>query len=133
MIKDTSGQDHIVNTTQRKSKRWMMVTTLSLSVVALSGFIVNKYMDATPTVDAERLRIAEVKPGNLTRDISVTGKVVAGFSPVLYSSNEGTVSFKVKAGEQVEKGQVVAKIDSPELKNRLQQEQAILERLNIEV
>ncbi len=133
MIKDTSAQDHIVGAQKNNTKRWLTMATIAFVVIVAIGFTFNRFIDTTPEVNLDRLRIAEVKTGHLVRDVSVNGKVVAGFSPVLYSSNSGIVSFNVKAGEQVKKDQIVAIIESPELQNQLQQEQAILDRLSIEV
>ena len=80
-----------------------------------------------------RLRIAEVKRGTLTRDVSVQGRVVAAVSPTLYARSAGTVALDVHAGDKVKKGDVLAEIDSPELTNKLKQEQATLDSLGLEV
>src|SRR5581483_6830716 len=53
-------------------------------------------------------------------------RVVAAVSPTLYAPNPGTVSLKVHAGDQVQSGQVLASLDSPDLSSRLAQEQAAL-------
>jgi HlyD family secretion protein len=63
----------------------------------------------------------------------VQGSVVAAVSPTLYASSAGTVILQIHAGDKVSKGQVLAEVDSPELSNRLQQEQATRESLEIEV
>src|SRR5690606_14866125 len=80
-----------------------------------------------------RLRIAEVKRGTLTRDVSVQGSVVAAVSPTLYAASAGTVILDINAGDKVHKDQVLAEVVSPELSNRLQQEQATRESLEIDV
>lgn len=79
------------------------------------------------SVSAERLRFADVKRGNLTRDISAQGRVVAAVSPTLYSPSGGIVTLAVQAGDKVIKDQVLAEVVSPELNNRLMQEQASLQ------
>src|SRR5690606_28707888 len=73
-----------------------------------------------------RIRIAEANRGDLVRDLSADGKVITANSPVLYAVAGGTVSLKAVAGDVVEKGQVLAVIDSPELRSRLAQEEATL-------
>ena len=75
----------------------------------------------------ERLRIATVTRGDLQRDLSVQGRVVAAVSPTLYSPAAGTITLNVEAGDTVTIGQTLASIESPELTNQLSQEQAVLE------
>ncbi|MGJ7903447.1 efflux RND transporter periplasmic adaptor subunit, partial [Lysobacter sp. 1R34A] len=84
------------------------------------------------SVDATRLRIAEVKRGELVRDIAADGRVIAANSPILYAIAGGSVDLKVVAGDVVRKGQVLAEIDSPELRSKLAQEQATLASLEAE-
>ena len=55
--------------------------------------------------------------GNFTRDVGVTGRVVAAVAPTLYASALGTVSLDVQAGDRVEIGQALATIESPEVVN----------------
>ncbi|MGA9422122.1 MAG: efflux RND transporter periplasmic adaptor subunit, partial [Rhodanobacteraceae bacterium] len=79
------------------------------------------------------LRIAPVTRGTLTRDVSVQGRVVAAVSPTLYAPSAGFVKLDVHAGDKVAKDAVLAEVDSPELTNRLKQEQATLDSLTIAV
>jgi len=58
------------------------------------------------------------------RDASAQGKVVAALHPTLFSPSQGIVTLLVKAGANVKKGEVLARIDSPELKSRLFQERS---------
>jgi HlyD family secretion protein len=90
-------------------------------------------LSADSAASSARLRIAEVKRGDLTRDVSVQGRVIAAVSPTLYTRSPGTVALTVNAGDKVAKGQVLAEVDSPELTNKLKQEQATLDSLGIEV
>ncbi len=62
--------------------------------------------------------------GLFVRDIAAEGKVVAAVSPTLYATSGGAVTLQVHAGDTVKKGQVLAVIDSPELRNKLAQEQS---------
>ncbi len=61
------------------------------------------------------------------------GKVVAAVSPTLYARSGGTVTLDIHAGDKVKKGDVLAEIDSPELNNKLKQEQATQDSLGLEV
>ena len=79
-----------------------------------------------------RVRIAEVTRGDLVRDISADGRVIAANSPTLYAIAGGTVTLHVVAGDVVKQGQALAEIDSPELRSKLAQEQATLASLEAE-
>ncbi len=135
MIRDTSAQDRQIAVPRSHSRFlvWGVAAAAVVAVIAILVPTVSRLMSADSSASSARLRIAEVKRGNLVRDVSVQGKVVAAFSPTLYARNGGTVALDVQAGDKVTKGQVLAEIDSPELTNRLQQEQATLESLALEV
>jgi HlyD family secretion protein len=60
------------------------------------------------------------------RDASAEGRIVAALHPTLFAPSAGIVALDVKAGAAVRKGQVLARIESPELKSRLLQERATL-------
>ncbi|HET7674670.1 MAG TPA: efflux RND transporter periplasmic adaptor subunit [Gammaproteobacteria bacterium] len=77
-------------------------------------------------MSADDIRVAKVTRGLFVRDVSVEGNVIAAVSPTLYSKVNGTVTFNVRAGDTVKKGQVLANIDSPELTSDLKQESATL-------
>ncbi|MCK9538818.1 efflux RND transporter periplasmic adaptor subunit [Dokdonella sp.] len=135
MIRDTSAQDRVVNAPRSRSKL-IVWGGIAAAVVVLAALLVPgvaRLMSVDSSASSARLRIAEVRRGNLVRDVSVQGRVVAAFSPTLYARSGGTVSLDVQAGDKVKKGDVLAVIDSPELANRLQQEQATLDGLALEV
>jgi HlyD family secretion protein len=66
------------------------------------------------------------------RDIAAEGRVVAAVSPTMYATSGGDVTLKVNAGDVVKKGQVLAMIDSPELTNKLAQEQSNADALQVD-
>lgn len=99
---------------------------LVLAVVAGGSLLVRSWLRAERSIDRSRLRIARVERGTLVRDIVSDGRVVAASSPTLYAIAAGTVDLKVRAGDQVKKGQALATISSPELQSKLLQEQATL-------
>lgn len=134
-IADTSGQD-VTIAPKSKKHMWIGGGAALLILASAIGFIAPSYSDwvsSDISVARDRLRIAEVMKGDLVRDLSVQGRVVAAVSPTLYSPSQGTITYAVDAGDSVEKGQILASIESPELTNELQQEQANLQRLNIEL
>ncbi|WP_167854862.1 efflux RND transporter periplasmic adaptor subunit [Mangrovimicrobium sediminis] len=133
MIKDTSAQDITLATGGGRRKRIALTAIAALAGLVLAGSALATWLRAEVSVDSARLRLAEVRAGDLVRDVSVNGRVVAGFSPALYAPVAGTVSFAVRAGDYVEQDQVLAQIDSPQLANELAQEKARLQRLDIDV
>ena len=64
------------------------------------------------------MRVAAVNRGDLVRDLSADGRVIAVNSPTLYAVAGGTVALTVVAGDVVKQGQALAVIDSPELRSR---------------
>lgn len=135
MIRDTSATDRRIETAPPR-RRWILIGASGAAVLAALIFVVPtvaRLLSAGTTVRGDSVRIAEVKRGTLTRDVSAQGKIVAAASPTLYTTAPGTVTLAVQAGDKVEKDQVLAEVDSPELKNKLAQEQATFDSLSIEV
>ena len=134
-ISDTSGQD-VQLAPRSRNKRNIIGGTAVLGLLAALWIIVpafNRWATASVTVPLDRLRIATVVRGNLVRDVSVQGRVVAAVSPTLYASAAGTITLLVEAGAVVEEGQILAEIVSPELTNTLQQAQSTLEQLAVQL
>jgi len=132
MIKDTSDQDVSIAPQKSKPKKLL---TIAISLTVLVGIIwqvapaASRWSQAQKSVSLERVRIATITRGDFIRDISVLGRVVAAIRPTVYSPADGTITLAVEAGHEVDKGQVLATLDSPELTNQLFQQQAILEKL----
>ncbi|MBC3910142.1 efflux RND transporter periplasmic adaptor subunit [Undibacterium sp. NL8W] len=134
MIRDTSGQDMLMSTNKgQKSKRVIIAGAVTLVGITALVLLMSAWRGSSQSVNASRLRIAAVSHGNLVRDASVNGKIVAAVSPTLYSSAGGTVTLKVNAGEAVKKGDIVAEIESPDLNDQLKREQSNTEQLEAEV
>ncbi|QDH69028.1 efflux RND transporter periplasmic adaptor subunit [Marilutibacter alkalisoli] len=133
-IRDTSAQD--VHTSPPRSRRllrrWLLPGVVSALVLIGLAWVVFGWSGAARSVDATRLRIAEVTRGDLVRDISAEGRVIAANSPTLYAVASGTVALKVVAGDVVKQGQILAEIDSPELRSKLAQEESTLASLQAE-
>lgn len=133
-ISDTSSQDVMIAPPRRSS----LVLKLALaSAILLSGIwllapSVQRWSQAEAAVSADRLRTATVSRGDFIRDISVQGRIVAAVSPTLYASQAGTITFAVEAGDSVSEGDVLATVDSPEMRNSLLQEQSRLISLQVE-
>jgi HlyD family secretion protein len=128
-IRDTSAQDLPVagaDPRKRRNRQWLLYAGGGALVLVLAGWLLSGWAAGSRSVDASRLRIAEVTRGDLVRDISAQGRVIAANSPTLYAVAGGTVTLHVVAGDAVKQGEVLAEIDSPELRSRLAQEQATL-------
>lgn len=134
-ISDTSGQDVVLQ--PRSPGRKLLIASCVLLVAIVIGWlsvpIVQRWSQAQISVDAGRLRMSEVLRGDFVRDVSVQGRVVAAVSPTLYATQNGTITFEVESGDSVHGGEVLARIESPELENRLLQEQSRLSSLEIEL
>ena len=94
---------------------------------------VKRWANASVSVPFERVRTATVTRGDLVRDVSVQGRVVAAVRPTLYATAPGTISLQVDAGERVLAGQVLATVDSPELTNQLQQAESSLAQRKLDL
>jgi HlyD family secretion protein len=133
-IRDTAAQDRVVERASgwRRPRRWIAVG-VAVAAIAAAGFGVKRWLGSERSVDAARLRIAEVTRGTLVRDAAVTGRVVAAVSPTLYAPMPGTITLAIHAGDAVKKGDVLATIDSPELASELAKQKSTLEQLDAEV
>lgn len=135
MFRDTSAQDRVM-AAPSPWQRWRVagaVTAGCLVLLLLTLPAMLRWMSADAAVSRDGLRIAEVRRGDLVRDVSVQGRVVAANSPSLYAPSSGTVTLLVEAGEAVEPGQVLAEIDNPELESLLAQGRSRLQSLQTEV
>jgi HlyD family secretion protein len=92
-----------------------------------------RWSRAEQSVDLSRLQIATVVRGDLERDVSAQGRIVAANHPKLYSPSQGIVTLAVKPGESVRAGQVLATIASPDLDAHLAQERSRLQSLESEL
>lgn len=134
-IADTSGQDVQLSPVKGSKRKIVGAAALFLllATIWITVPIVQRWASASVTVPLERLRIATVERGDLVRDISVQGRVVAALSPTLYASAAGSITLRVDAGTSVEKDQVLAVIESPELANELRQVRSSYEQQAVEL
>lgn len=134
-IADTSGQD--VRLPGASGRRRLFVGgALGLGLVVLAFAVaplVARWTQAEASVPRERLRLAMVQTGDLIRDVSVEGRVVAAVSPTLFASADGTITLLVESGAEVGVGDELARIESPELENRLDQEKSALESAQVDL
>ena len=133
-IADTSAQD-VTLQAKSKSRLWLLITAAILGLILLIWLVVpslQRWAGSSTSVPRDRLRLATVTRSDLVRDVSVQGRVVAAISPSLFAPADGTITLLVDAGARVTEGQSLARLDSPDLQNQLEQEQATLDSLSVE-
>ena len=125
---------HVVVT---RTPRTMILIAVAVAAVLILTVVlfpsVRRWARAEKAVDATTLRFGTVQRGDLLRDVSVQGRVVASLHPTLFSSGQGIVSLRTKAGSQVRRGDVLATIDSKELQSALEQARAQLLSIRAEL
>lgn len=132
-IPDTSAQDSVV---ERPKKNRLFIIVIGIFILIAVFFmtpIFTQWASGQTAVSSDKVHIASVKRGDFIRDISVQGKVVAARRPTIYSPAQGTVTYLVESGDSVVEGQVLAVLDSPELKSEFAQHQAQLNKLETEL
>jgi HlyD family secretion protein len=129
MIPDASSMDRPIEKPKGLSRRSLFYLTavlLALSALAVAYPSIRRWAQSETSVEISRIRIGKVVRGDLVRDISADGRIVAAFHPTLFSPARGIVSLAVRAGEAIEVGQVLCRVRSPELESRLEQERSTL-------
>ena len=132
MIRDTSAMDTVVER-PASWRRLKIALPVAAAVVVLlvvaARPLVRRWAAADASIERSRLRLATVTRGDLVFDVAVQGRVVAASRPTLFSPAPGIVSLRVREGERVAKGAILAVLESPETESRLQQETATLAAL----
>ena len=79
------------------------------------------------------VRVAQVRRGSIQQSITVTGDILAAAKVDVYSKAEGRLqSISIEAGDQVQQGQVIARIDDAELRALMERAAAELDVLRAE-
>lgn len=135
MIRDTSSQDVVLSPNKVSKNRVLL--TLSVVIIflmlSISLKIFGDWSSFDQSVDRSRVRVAQVERGIFIQDVALQGNIIAANSPKLYSPADGNVNLLINPGSRIEQGDLIAQIDSPELTNRLQQEEFKLQSLKIEL
>jgi HlyD family secretion protein len=135
-MRSTSGQDRVIANTSIPYRKTLVGAALAIMIIVSLVYAwpnLTRLFNADQTISETQLRFAKVQVGDLQRDVSVQGKVIAANSPTLFTPSSGIVSLQIKAGDKVREGQELASIYSPELTNKLSQEGATYDQLAIEV
>ncbi len=132
-VRTTAAQDKAViddSAAKRRRTRWYVIGAGGAVCITAFVWLAHAWSRSGHTIPADRLHITTVQKGHFVRDAAAEGIVVAPVSPTLFAIAPGTVNYTVHAGDTVTKGQVLASLDSPELRNEYQREQATLDSLN---
>lgn len=132
MIENSSSMDRSVAVPKGLTRRQRVALAGGIALVVMAATLfpsIRRWSRADRSVDASTISIGTVTRGDLRREVSVQGRVVAAMHPTLVAPAHGTVTVSAKAGQVVRKGQVLAVIDSPEVRSALQQAQAQLQSL----
>ncbi|HUN26612.1 MAG TPA: efflux RND transporter periplasmic adaptor subunit [Steroidobacteraceae bacterium] len=133
-IRDTSATDVAVDPAPRlRKRRRVLLASIAAAALLLIGatLAARSWIATGHVISRAQLRIAEVTRGPFIRDVAAEGTVVTANSPTLYAVSTGTVTFLVRAGDAVQKAQVLATLDSPTLVNQYDQERATLDSQNV--
>src|SRR5436305_933783 len=136
MIRETESMDQMITRApglSRRGKIGIGGALVAAAGIALLAPAVGRWARAEQSVDLDRVQVGTVVRGDLQRDVSAQGRVVAANHPRLYSPAQGIVALAVKAGEAVKAGAVLATIESPDLKSQLAQEQARLQSVEADL
>jgi HlyD family secretion protein len=132
-VRGTDQQDTAIASAHRPwhKQRWVHATAAGgIALVLVVWGLIRAWSNSSHVIAADRLRIVAVESGRFVRDVAAQGTVIAAVNPTLFAVAPGTVSYVVRAGDTVTKGQVLATLDSPELDNEYQREHATLDSLN---
>lgn len=135
MIQNSSSMDRPV-VAARNPRVLILAGAAAVAVVVLFAVLfpsIRRWVQADSAVDASTVRLATVSRGDLLREVSVQGRVVAALHPTLFSPGQGIVALKTKAGTQTKAGDVLATIDSKELQSALEQARAQLLSMRAEL
>lgn len=129
MIRDSSTMDRPVDRAPLLKRRAVLAGAGLALLILLGVFVAPgmlRWFSAERSVDAAQLRFGQVTRGDLVREVAVQGSVVAAFRPTLTSPARGVVRVEVQAGQVVQRGQVLVRVESPEFTSRLLQERSAL-------
>lgn len=135
MFRDTTAQDQQLQAPGffRRHRVLLLIAAVVLALAALAFPRILRFAGIQASVSASRIVIGTVQRGEFVRDLVADGRVVSASSPGMYAPAAGTVLLSVQAGDAVRRGQVLARVESPDLIARLSQEQASLSSLQFDL
>ena len=124
-FRNTQGQDTVFFSSTPHIRYWRNGVIVVVCLIALGMLTkpVLRYLGGN-SVRVSALQFSTVSRGDLVREATGFGRVVAARSPSLFAASSGVVHFIAEAGTLVNAGAVLAEIESPELVSVLAQEQS---------
>ena len=114
----------MANGKHKKNKRWVIITVVTLAVIALIIVAVAATRGGTK-IDPTKL--AKVERGDLAKNVVATGKVTPITKVEIKSKASGIVEkLRVDTGDHVKQGQVLAELDKVEIEAQVNSAQAQL-------
>jgi HlyD family secretion protein len=132
-MRNTSAQDVMRDAPVRpwyRRRASQIAAAGLLAAVLIVFWLARAWFESGNIASLQNLELATVTRGNFVDDVAARGTVIAAVSPTVYATAPGTVSYLVHAGDRVAKGQVLARLSSPELDNEYQRERTTLESLD---
>jgi HlyD family secretion protein len=102
----------------------------ALALALILFWLARGWLESANVVSMQTLELATVTRGDFVDDVSARGTVIAAVSPTVYATAPGTISYLVHAGDRVARGQVLARLSSPDLENQYERERATLESMD---
>lgn len=131
-IRSTSAQDVAADGQppwHRRRPALLGAAALVLLMVA-AGWLIYDWSQSGEVVSLSRLETTTVARGRFVQDVAARGTVIAAISPTIFATAAGTVHYLVHAGDAVRKGQELAVVASPLLRNEYQRQLAKLKSMN---
>jgi HlyD family secretion protein len=134
-IRDTTGQDLVLTPPKWHWRPWLYGAVGLLGAGVLWLFVASwlTQLSTDRSIPRSDIRTALVTRGDVRRELAAEGKLVVANSPTLYSSAEGIITYRYKAGDAVNTGDLLLTIESPSLSSELAQAEATLDRLLAEL
>lgn len=126
MIENTTSMDRPAGRAARIPTPVIIAGAIALLIAAALLPLMRRWWRADRAVDATTVQLGSVTRGDIQRDLSVQGRVIAALHPTLFSPAQGIVAVRTKPGTQVRQGDVLASIESPELRSSFAQAQSLL-------
>ena len=124
-FRNTQGQDTVFFSSTPRTRYWRngVIAVVCLITLGVLAKPVLRYLGGN-SIRASAVQFSTVSRGDLVREATGFGRVVAMRSPNLFAASSGVVHFIAEAGTLVNAGAVLAEIESPELVSVLAQEQS---------
>jgi HlyD family secretion protein len=132
-IRNTTAQDVARTSSSQpwyRRKITYAATGGAVGLTLLLALFAHDWAQSGHVVSRQSLEIATVTRGSFVQDVSGRGTVIAAISPSVFATAAGTIQYAVHAGDRVAKGQVLARLSSPDLANEYQRELTTLQSMD---